>query len=586
MKTIPPKRTGNNSIPFFSLVIVSLALLALYSSGSDSTPSCAQQPPFIPAPNPALDDHYSGYLQSDTYSAALIERFAGAIRIPTVSYDYMRGGPNPLPQDPVPHKPFLDLHAHFLKSYPLLHSALQRIVVNEYALLYVWKGSDTTLKPMMFMAHQDVVPVDPTTADEWLHAPFSGDRDDEFVYGRGATDTKMTVVSILEAVENLLSLNFQPKRTLLIAFGHDEEISGFNGAKRIVDYIQHDLGYGNNGIEFILDEGLGATIFPDRKKSQSLQNVDQLDLNSNIQDGSKRVLSERSKRVPGQEVMLIEVSEKGYMDLNITISINVGGHSSLPPDHTGIGIMSQIITTLEDHPYQSELLDSNPILSHLACVAEYTDTLTWYEKLILKHWKLLKRLVLYGLSKDPFLKASVTTTQAVDVIHGGVKVNALPQQVYALVNQRIAPHETEQDVIDRLISLVEPIAKQNSLDFEWSSESQDILKRQFTSSKGKVSLAFEGLEPSPTSPTDSFAFQRLSGTLRNVHGAQTIVAPTIMVANTDTRWTWNLTPNIFRMIPIVWQGDEGIHTVNEKARIVSVVKTVGFYYQLIRSFNE
>ncbi|KAJ3000614.1 hypothetical protein HDV02_004299 [Globomyces sp. JEL0801] len=554
MKTAP-KESNRISSWIQILVLILLPILAIAFSVKSQLPNCNQPSPLFPSTNTTLDSLYETHLDSSVFKNGLMGRFATAIQIPTVSFDSMRGGPNAVPVDPILYKPFLELQDHFTITYPNVHRYLKKVVIRDYSILYIWKGSNPNLKPFMFMAHQDVVPVDPSTANEWIHSPFSGTQKGDFIYGRGTSDTKMTMVSILEAIETLLSVNYQPERSMLVAFGHDEEISGYNGAKYIVDYITNNLGYGNNGIEYILDEGVGATIFPERQK----------------------VTIHESNQA--KELMLIQVAEKGYMDLNVTVLINKGGHSSQPPRHTGIGILAQIITTLESNPYQSDITEQNPILGHLSCVSEHTDLLTWYEKLILKNWRLFKSLVLYWFSTDPFLHATYTTTQAVDVIQGGVKVNALPQLSTVLINQRIAPHQTKSQVIDRILSFIKPIAKQHELNLKCD----DDIVLDDIDNLGTILLSFEGMDPSPISSTTSTPYQHISGTVRNVYGENVIVSPSIMVANTDTRWTWDLTENIFRMIPIVWKGDENIHTVNEKARIKSVVNTVKFYYQLIRS---
>src|SRR5690606_19548347 len=84
----------------------------------------------------------------------------------------------------------------------------------------------------------------------WTHPPFEGVVD-EFVWGRGTLDDKGAVVSILTAIEALVDEGFAPRRTILLAFGSDEEISGKNGAGKIVDRLRA------SGIEpeVVLDEG-------------------------------------------------------------------------------------------------------------------------------------------------------------------------------------------------------------------------------------------------------------------------------------------------------------------------------------------
>src|SRR5690606_8971036 len=83
------------------------------------------------------------------------------------------------------------------------------------------------------------------------HPPFSGKVADGFVWGRGTLDDKVGVVGILEAVEALIASGFEPRRTLYLAFGHDEEVSGLNGALKIVQHFRQR----NLTLEFVLDEG-------------------------------------------------------------------------------------------------------------------------------------------------------------------------------------------------------------------------------------------------------------------------------------------------------------------------------------------
>ena len=84
--------------------------------------------------------------------------------------------------------------------------------------------SDTQLG---IIGHMDVVPVVPGTEADWTHAPFSGHVDDTYIWGRGAIDMKDQVAGILEAVEYALAHGWEHKRTLLLAFGQDEETTQY-----------------------------------------------------------------------------------------------------------------------------------------------------------------------------------------------------------------------------------------------------------------------------------------------------------------------------------------------------------------------
>ena len=209
------------------------------------------------------------------------ERLAGALRIPTVSHG------DPAKVDP---STFLALHRYIAEAFPAVHRHLQREVVNELSLLYTWEGRQASLPPLLLLAHMDVVPVEPDTLGQWTHPPFDGRIEDGYIWGRGAMDMKATFLGILEAVEMLLGEGYQPDRTVLLAFGHDEEIGGQAGARVIAERLKE------RGVRpfLILDEGLALI------------------------EGA----------VPGMHdpVALVGIAEKGYLTLELTTKTE-GGHS-------------------------------------------------------------------------------------------------------------------------------------------------------------------------------------------------------------------------------------------------------------------
>jgi len=144
---------------------------------------------------------------------ALAQRLAGALRFRTVSHQS---------QEMTDGRPFLDFQAYLEKSFPLVRSHLSREVINDYSLLYTWPGQSPDLAPLLLIAHQDVVPVEKGTETDWRQEPFGGAISDGFIWGRGSLDDKVCLVGLLEAVESLLARGFKPRRTVLLAFGHDE----------------------------------------------------------------------------------------------------------------------------------------------------------------------------------------------------------------------------------------------------------------------------------------------------------------------------------------------------------------------------
>src|SRR5690606_29924888 len=107
---------------------------------------------------------------------------------------------------------------------PRVHEHLAQTTVAGASLFYEWRGSDPAARPVLLLAHQDVVPVLEPAA--WTHPPFAGTIADGYVWGRGAMDDKSSLMGLLEAVEQLLAAGFQPQRTVYLAFGHDEETGG------------------------------------------------------------------------------------------------------------------------------------------------------------------------------------------------------------------------------------------------------------------------------------------------------------------------------------------------------------------------
>jgi len=133
---------------------------------------------------------------------------------------------------------FLKLHNFIDETYPKVKENLSKETIANYSLLYKWEGTNKELKPLILCAHMDVVDVEKETLNEWKHEPFSGEIAEGKIWGRGARDNKCQVFSILEAVEYLLEKGYKPERTIYLAFGHDEEVLGQNGAANIAKYLE------------------------------------------------------------------------------------------------------------------------------------------------------------------------------------------------------------------------------------------------------------------------------------------------------------------------------------------------------------
>lgn len=307
---------------------------------------------------------------------------------------------------------FLAFHQFLRDTYPQSFSRLDVEVVNELSLMLTWRGSNTEAQPILFTAHMDVVPIEPGTEDEWTHPGFEGVIDNGIVYGRGTLDDKVGVISLLEATERLLAEGFQPRRTVVFAFGHDEEVSGRQGAAKIAARMRE------RGLYFawMVDEG--------------------------------GVIVSDSVQTPGRPLALINVAEKTYYTLKLTAR-GEGGHSSMPPRHSSIGKLAAALARIENNPFKARL--EEPVRTMLERLAPYAD---FPNSLAFSNLWLSSPLVLREMQKSLDTNAMVRTTTAVTMFNGGVKENVIPQEAVAYVNFRLLPGDTVAQVKTRIEELV------------------------------------------------------------------------------------------------------------------------------------
>ncbi|KAL8277506.1 hypothetical protein RQP46_010061 [Phenoliferia psychrophenolica] len=443
------------------------------------------------------------------------------------------------PEEDVRFEQIGKLGAYLEKTFPLLHDTLDLELIALYGRLYTWEGSDKSLKPMILMAHQDVVPVNPSTVDQWTHEPFSGHQDaDGWIWGRGSADCKNTLVGILAAVEQLVSEGFEPTRTIILSFGFDEEIGGPRSAAPLAAAIEKK--YGPDSAFLILDEGFTG--------------VDS---------------------AYGTTFARLGMAEKGAFSLKLDV-LTPGGHSSVPARHTGIGILSLLLVELEKNPAKVNLVEGNPVLSYLNCAADHGEVDKAMRTRIRdpKKWEALGE----ELAEDDTLRAFLGTTQAADLISGGVKVNALPEFSSATVNYRIDFLSSTAETFDRIRAVLAPVVKSLNLTFSVDGSHADVTNRVVRLNIVPAS----DLEPAPLTPAFGSAFDLMGSTVRHVfEGA--IVAPSGMIANTDTKHYWPLSKHIYRFVPASLELIKNFHTVDERIHIDAHLTGIRFFYKLIRN---
>ena len=337
----------------------------------------------------------SQQLEVVTLPNDIFQNLSSAIQYPTISYS----------EEAIPDSTaFLGFHRFLLETFPLTHSKLSLEKINDYSLLYTWQGSDLSKKPIILMSHQDVVPVDEPTIGDWEAGPFEGKITTTDIIGRGTLDDKSTLIGLLEAVEKLLEESYEPSRTIFLAFGHDEEVGGSNGASAIA------LNLKAKGVHAAMTIDEGGYI---------AENL-----------------------VPGLEspVAIINLAEKGFASFRLIVKTS-GGHSSAPPRENTIGMLAQAIVDLENNQLPYKLV--KPINHQL----EYVGAeLPFFKKMAFANPWLFKKSILETLNAH--------TSTAPTIISGGVKNNVIPTIAEATINFRILPGETIESVKQHITNTI------------------------------------------------------------------------------------------------------------------------------------
>lgn len=476
-----------------TIVIVAAALFAVLAYRAETTFHDRQVEPA------------SGITQIEINEAVAIQHFSDALKIPTISHD---------DRSNFDATAFTDFQAFLQAAYPLVHQHAKRTIINDYSLVYHLRGSDPSLEPVLYMSHMDVVPVEDITSNEWTYPAFSGTVADGTIWGRGTLDVKIGVVSLMEAMELLLSEKTEPQRDIYFAFGHDEEVGGKDGAAKIAEYFAAE------GIRFdyVLDEGGAVTV----------------GLNKTVD----------------QPVAVIGVSEKGYVNILLTVNAP-GGHSSAPPDQTGLGILIRAIVRVEDNPFPADLSHIN---QHFEFTGAHTSFVT---RLFMANQWLLSPLIKRQLISEPGTAAAIRTTTAATMISGSPKANILPTRARAVINFRILPGETIESVKQRVVELIDD---------------------------ERVTVSDEyGINPSSASPVDSRGFGIIAATIRGMDD-DIVVAPYMLQGGTDAKYFYTLSPNVYRflMFRATPKTLKYVHGIDEQVPVEEYLQTIRFYYHLIR----
>lgn len=268
-------------------------------------------------------------------------------------------------------------------------------------LVAVLPGTSKTLKPMLLLAHIDVVVANRA---DWEREPYKLVEENGYYYARGVLDDKFQSAAYADTLIRLKQEGFKPQRTIKLALTCGEETdTAWNGAEYLASE-RRDL----IDAEFALNEGGGGRT-----------------------DGKGRLM-----------VQTIQVGEKVYQDYKLTLT-NPGGHSSQPVPENAIYDMGRALEKISAHSFPAEFNDTTRVFFAKAGAMRGDET---GKAMVALTRDLNDSAAMAVVNRDKALHSMLRTTCVATMIDGGHAVNALPQKVEANVNCRIFPGHSREEI--------------------------------------------------------------------------------------------------------------------------------------------
>ena len=361
---------------------------------------------------------------------------------------------------------FLAFHRALAELFPLVHRELEKTEIDGN-LLYYWKGEKQD-RPLVLMSHQDVVPAE----GEWIHEPFSGDIADGKVWGRGAADTKCSVMAFFQAVEELLEKGYTPPQDVYLSSSCTEEWGG-DGCPKLVAELER------RGVKpwLVCDEGGG-------------------------------IITDPVGGIHGNFAM-VGVFEKGKADVRFS-AVSGGGHASTPPAHSPIARLAAFVNEMETKPVFKRKMPKE--------VAAMFETLAPYAgfplKLVFSNLWLFRPILLMALPAiSAPAGAMIRTTVAFTMMSGSDACNVMPQKATVSANMRFIPHQG----MEESLRIIREKAEKHGLEMEVLAandytEPVDIGGEAFKTVQRVIAETFPGCASSPyvmTGATDSRFYQKI-----------------------------------------------------------------------------
>lgn len=301
---------------------------------------------------------------------------------------------------------FIGFHKFLRETYSDVFSKLEVKEFKPFGLLLKWQGKNSELKPIMLMAHQDVLPADERSLNNWTHPPFSGAIDKGMIYGRGTVSDKNVLIGILESTSALIKEGFEPERTIYILFGDNKEVGGSTAAA-VANYFKEN----NIKLDSVIDKSAGIFI-----------------------DGYKQL----------PPIARIGVAEKGKLDVELSTT-SEEWNKIVPPNETVSGIIGNAVARLEANQlpihfegFQRTLTDD--LSRHMPFYDRFWMANLWVSGSTIKR----------EFAARPPVGVVYRTTTAVTSINSEKSKNGLFLEAKAHVHFRIIPGETVESVMEHV----------------------------------------------------------------------------------------------------------------------------------------
>lgn len=494
------------------LGIVGLIVLVLVALVVDLLLNAKKLKPSAPQGTP-LDAE--GYHAGDD----AVERFQEMIRVKTISRE---------DASLVDREPFEQWVPTLKRLFPKTFEASELTMIDEFGILLRWPGKDSTLDPIVLMAHQDVVPVE---GQDWKHDPFAAEIADGEIWGRGTLDTKCIVAAFFESAEYLIGQGYVPPRDVYYFSSNGEEVSLPTAADGVAWLRDHDI-----HPYIVMDEG-GA-----------------------VAADAPLGLTE--------PVAMVGVSEKGHVDLIVTAYAD-GGHASTPSANDACRLLSRACERIASNPGAPQI---TPAVA--ATLSELAARAGGALKPVFANLWLTRPLVAKIMAKSPETGAMLRSTYALTQMEGSPAHNVLMPSAKANFNVRIAPFETVQDCIDRAKKLAAEECAASGL-------SADHITVE-------INNLVPWTEPAPISPFENDkAFDYIHRCVAGVY-PEAGFAPYVQNSCTDSREFNAICDRVYRFAGFIYSGEARtlLHNANERIGVDVYKRGVEFYVAFLKHLDE